>query len=180
MFETYRLIPHPDYSPDKLIGLEVDIDVDANEITVDFRAEPRDTVLMPASRGGGRQDGLWETTCFELFIRPNSGEAYFEFNFAPTAEWAAYRFSGYRQGMEPLPTPLGFYIGAYPWAEVDLVSVDLDFGFLPDGGARLGVCAVIDEVSGCRSYWALAHGPGEPDFHNEACFALEVPAANAP
>jgi hypothetical protein len=159
------------------VGEQVDVALDPEEISVDFRSEPRDAVLTPVARGGGRTDGLWEATCFELFLKPEGGEVYFEFNFARTGEWAAYRFTGYREGMEPLPAPLDFCISAYPWADVDLLSVDLDLGFLPPGRARLGISAVIEEVSGRRSYWALAHAPGAPDFHNDACFALEVAAA---
>jgi hypothetical protein len=179
VFETYRLMPHPDFPPDQLTGVEVDVTLDGEEISVDFRAEPREAVLLPESRGGGRADGLWQATCFEFFLKPEGAEAYFEFNFAPTREWAAYRFSGYREGMEPLPAPLDFCISAHPWPKVDLLSVDLDLGFLPPGKAQLGISAVIEEVSGRRSYWALAHAPGEPDFHNPACFTLEVPAAAA-
>ena len=177
--QTYRLIPHPDAPPDALVGIEVDVALDGHEISVDFRAEPRDAVRFPPARGGGRTDGLWEATCFELFLKPAGGEAYFEFNFAPTREWAAYRFNGYREVMAPLPGPLDFWISVWPSADVDLLSVDLDLGFLPPGGARLGISAIIEEVSGHRSYWALAHGPGEPDFHNDACFALDLPAAPA-
>jgi hypothetical protein len=175
--QTYRLIPHPDFPPDGLTSLEVEVEYDGEEISVDFRATPRDAVLLPQSRGGGRRDGLWEATCFELFLKPAGGEGYFEFNFATSAEWAAYRFSGYRDGMEPLPAPLDFCISAWPWAEVELLSVDLDLAFLPPGPTRVGISAIIEEVGGRRSYWALAHGPGEPDFHNDACFVLEVTAA---
>jgi hypothetical protein len=178
--QTYRLIPHTDVPPERLTSLEVDVTMDGEEISVDFRAEPRDAVVMQPWREGVRTNGLWETTCFELFLKPEGGEAYFEFNFAPSTDWAAYQLSGYRAGLEPLAAPLDFCISAYPWAEVDLVSVDLDLGFLPPGKARLGICAVIEEVSGRRSYWALAHAPGEPDFHNDACFVLEVAAAASP
>ena len=38
---------------------------------------------------------------------------------------------------------------------------------------RLGLAAVIEETSGRKSYWALAHPPGKPDFHHSDCFALE-------
>ena len=38
-----------------------------------------------------------------MFIRPEDGEGYYEFNFSPSGEWAAYRFSGYREGMADLP-----------------------------------------------------------------------------
>jgi hypothetical protein len=49
---------------------------------------------------------------------------------------------------------------------------------LPDEGAwRLGLSAVIEETNGRKSYWALSHPPGKPDFHHSDCFALELPAA---
>jgi hypothetical protein len=43
--------------------------------------------------------------------------------------------------------------------------------------ARLGLSAVIEEANGRKSYWALAHPPGKPDFHHSDCFVLELPAA---
>ncbi|MEO7634103.1 MAG: hypothetical protein ABIS38_00470 [Sphingomicrobium sp.] len=39
----------------------------------------------------------------------------------------------------------------------------------------IGLSAVIEEQDGAKSYWALAHGPGPPDFHNRACFAHCLP-----
>ena len=38
---------------------------------------------------------------------------------------------------------------------------------------RLGLAAVIEEVDGRKSYWALAHPPGKADFHQLDGFALE-------
>ena len=43
-----------------------------------------------------RADELWRHTCFEAFLRTLPGAAYYEFNFAPSTQWAAYRFSSYR------------------------------------------------------------------------------------
>ena len=45
---------------------------------------------------------------------------------------------------------------------------------------QIGVSAVIEETDGPKSYWALAHPPGDPDFHHPDCFALEFPAAERP
>ncbi len=43
---------------------------------------------------------------------------------------------------------------------------------------QAGISAVIEETDGTKSYWALAHPPGKPDFHHADCFALELePAA---
>ena len=54
------------------------------------------------------------------------------------------------------------------------VAVELD-------GApwRIGLSAVIEERHGRKSYWALAHPPGKPDFHHDDCFAIELPAPSA-
>jgi len=42
------------------------------------------------------------------------------------------------------------------------------------------ISAVLEEVDGTKSYWALAHPPGKPDFHHADCFALALaPAAEA-
>jgi len=54
---------------------------------------------LPPVTAGARTDELWRHTCFEVFVRPLPGEAYYEFNFAPSTQWAAYRFDGYRSGM---------------------------------------------------------------------------------
>jgi hypothetical protein len=47
-----------------------------------------------------------------------------------------------------------------------------------DAPWRLGLSAVIEETSGRKSYWALAHPPGKPDFHHADCFAYELPVVS--
>ena len=44
----------------------------------------------------------------------------------------------------------------------------------PDPPASVGLCAVIEEEGGVKSYWALRHGDGEPDFHDPACFTANL------
>jgi hypothetical protein len=59
------------------------------------------------------------------------------------------------------------------------IAIDLDRARdLPvDVPWRLGLSAVIEEKGGSKSYWALAHPPGAPDFHHQEAFALELSAA---
>jgi len=38
--------------------------------------------------------------------------------------------------------------------------------------------AVIEEEGGAKSFWALAHASGKPDFHDAACFVGELAAAD--
>ncbi len=139
---------------------------------------------MPPVTAPARGDELWRHTCFEAFVRAAPSAAYYEFNFAPSMQWAAYRFSGYRSGMS-----VASEIGA-PRVEVQSngacyelqASLALDRlpGLPSDAAWRLGLSAVIEETSGRKSYWALAHPPGMADFHHSDCFAQELPAPVRP
>jgi hypothetical protein len=46
-----------------------------------------------------------------------------------------------------------------------------------DVGWRLGLAAITEDTRGGKSYWALAHPSGKPDFHHFDCFAHELSAA---
>jgi len=129
---------------------------------------------LPPVSAAARTDALWRHTCFEAFVRHVPGEAYYEFNFAPSTQWAAYRFDRYRSGMR-VTTEISA-------PRIDVQSAPgrytphsvLDLSRLPhDAAWRLGLAAVIEETSGRKSYWALAHPPGKPDFHHSDCFACE-------
>ena len=51
---------------------------------------------LPLPVSARRTDGLWQHTCFEAFLKADASDSYYEFNFAPSGEWAAYRFGGRR------------------------------------------------------------------------------------
>src|ERR1700726_1479893 len=128
---------------------------------------------LPPIAAAARADELWRQTCFEAFVRPSAGPAYYEFNFSPSTQWAAYRFDRYRSGMR-----VAAEIGA-PRIEVrsDEATFTLQAALELDGLSsplHLGLTAVLEETNGHKSYWALAHPPGKPDFHHTDCFALEL------
>jgi hypothetical protein len=131
---------------------------------------------LPPVAAAARADELWRHTCFEAFVRA-SGTAYYEFNFAPSTQWAAYRFSGYRSGMR-VATEIGApRIERRSAAECYTLQASLELDRLPDlprdAAWRLGLAAVIEEMGGRKSYWALAHPSGKPDFHHPDCFEHE-------
>lgn len=139
-----------------------------------------DRLRIPPPATPRRREGLWQHSCFEAFLRLPGEEGYCEFNLAPSGEWAAYGFSGYRRDMAKaeIPPPL-ITVRQSPrqlWAETWLVVPEAY------GGAawRLGLSAVLEEIEGTRSYWALTHPAERPDFHHPDCFAAEVaPPAQA-
>src|SRR5579862_9201500 len=55
-------------------------------------------VRIPPRQGNSPVEGLWQHTCFEAFVGIPGAEPYYEFNFSPGGDWAAYRFRGYREG----------------------------------------------------------------------------------
>jgi hypothetical protein len=131
------------------------------------------SLRLPLVTAPTRADELWRHTCFETFIRPAVAADYFEFNFAPSTQWAAYRFDDYRSGVHTAET------GA-PRVEIKsspglfTLRAALELPSFPSGPWRLALSAVIEEVNGRLSYWALAHPPGNPDFHHADCFACEI------
>jgi hypothetical protein len=126
-----------------------------------------------------RRDGLWQTTCFELFIKAANTDSYFEFNFSPSTEWAAYKFERYREGRGDLSLSVDPFItrglddGQY------VIEVDVDLSDIPLDLLNIGLSAVIEEMDGTKSYWALAHPPGAPDFHHGDCFAAQLAAPSS-
>jgi hypothetical protein len=122
----------------------------------------------------GRADRLWEHTCCEAFIQA-ADDAYFELNLSPSTQWAAYRFNGYRQGMTNAQVAAPAITVAADAAQFEL-HARIDCTQLSLGNEKwcAGLSVVIEEASGRKSYWALAHGPGKPDFHHADGFVLEL------
>jgi hypothetical protein len=132
---------------------------------------------MPPVVTAARADELWQRTCFEAFIGTSGNAAYYEFNFAPSTQWGAYWFGSYRSGSvaTEISAPR-IDVQSSPECYTLQAAVELDqLSSLPRGvGWRLGLSAIIEETSGRRSYWALAHPPGKADFHHSDCFAHEL------
>jgi len=164
---------HPDSTCDAIKRVDVEVKR-AGETGLRLRyiavGNIADLLLSPKAVPE-RKDELWRTTCFELFVQ--EGPAYREFNFAPSTQWAAYRFTGYRDGMAlatEIPAPLTDVQTSADTFELK-AAVELP-GM--SNTTRLAISAVIEETNGHKSYWALAHPPGKPDFHHADSFTLDL------
>ena len=102
------------------------------------------------------------------------GPDYREFNFSPSGEWAAYAFHSYRNG-GVLENELSPGIVVSKTMERLELGAEICQGLVPhDRPLRLGLSAVVEDVDGILSYWALRHPPGKPDFHHTDAFALQL------
>jgi hypothetical protein len=126
-----------------------------------------DALILPKPVTPQRRDGLWRHTCCEAFVGVAAAQ-YCELNFAPSGEWAAYRFDDYRIGMREL-------IAAPP----RIVTTQSAHGLRISATAPLaetplfvGFACVIEERDGTLSYWALAHSGDKPDFHDRATWRV--------
>lgn len=169
---TYSLAAHPDHPPLAVRGVVVDVTGSPGGVLLDYRVIGSEKVVWPDQTFAERTDGLWRTTCFELFLRFDDDERYVEFNFSPSTRWAAYAFDGYREGMVRLPRDGDPFIER----RENGIEADCDLGGLPHGELSMALSAVIEEEGGVKSYWTLAHAPGAPDFHHPACFTARLPS----
>ena len=102
----FNLIPHPATPPsDAEMKLWVNVEHAASLAAVATTniwfgiGAPKDKfVVADLIENAGRADELWQTTCFEAFLRPMGQTGYSEWNFAPSGEWASYAFTDYREG----------------------------------------------------------------------------------
>ena len=129
-------------------------------------------VAFPAKQASARTDELWRHTCLEAFLAAEHG--YYEFNFSPSSQWAAYRFTGYRADMREAPA---YDPGIKWWLDGEAGRLSATVRLPMDLTGPLGLSAIIEDRNGNRSFWALAHPPGDPDFHHPACFAAQLPPA---
>lgn len=153
---------------------------DGDDVLLSFLVMPSDTLTVPAWETPAREDELWKNTCFELFLRAAGEDRYVEFNLSPSSRWASYAFEEYRAGMRDLPLSVEPQIETERRSSSFELTADLDLSEISGSDLYAGLSAVIEEIDGTRSYWALAHPPGKPDFHHPDCFALALPAPGVP
>ncbi|HEX7045547.1 MAG TPA: DOMON-like domain-containing protein [Burkholderiales bacterium] len=139
-------------------------------------------VRVPEARPRCVTDRLWQHTCFEVFLMRPPLPGYYEFNLAPSGEWAVYAFARYRER-----APLSDRVSAQTLEphigtrrQPDRLELDAFIALdrlVPDFSTAtlaLGLSAVVEAQDGARSYWALRHATEEPDFHHPDSFAVTL------
>ena len=175
--QTISLVPHPKAPPVGVRSIQVDIGFADGRLNLRYEVQHNGVLKIPSRNG--RLDELWKTTCFELFARDWAGPRYVEYNLAPDDAWAAYQFTGERQGMADLATAAPI-IRANRRTGRFALSVSLDAAALPAMLGPISLSAVIEERDGTSSYWAIVHPDADAfDFHHPACFVLDLPRPDA-
>ena len=174
----FNLVPHPSTLPSAPLKVWAILDHAASLGSVASTniwfgvGAPTDGFVIPDPAAPVRADNLWQTTCFEAFLRIPGVAAYREWNFAPSGEWAAYDFERHREGRSNAEV-------AAPYIRIEdnltWWALGATIALPADTNWELGLSAVLEEKDGAKSYWALAHGGNKPDFHDPGCFAARLP-----
>ncbi len=148
----------------------------ADGLTLSYRLTGNPlTILLPTPTSPSPADGLWQHTCCEAFIAGPEGSDYREFNFSPSGQWACYRFADYRQRDTDFTAPAQPQIALHTASDGFRLDVTLPASLLPSGNTlAIGLTAVLEGIDGNKSYWALAHGATQPDFHLRQSFVLTL------
>ncbi len=181
--EEWWLVAHSDHAEGLIDAIGVLAErLTAGMLSLTYRVTGAiDAIAWPEPAPHEFADLLWQHSCFEAFVGAQGDAEYREFNLSPSSRFAIYAFDGHRAGMR--------------WAD-DAVVVEQHFArsencaemraiLRLDGLAdaacwEVGLTAVIEERSGAKSFWALAHPDGAPDFHNPDCFVAHLPAPERP
>ncbi len=173
--QTYRLTAHSAHSPLGVSAIEARVfGFDRDWLRVRWRIEGARALVIPPFAGRGREDELWRTTCFELFLQPEGGQGYVELNLSPSERWAAYDFTDYRNGMTDRPASREPDCTMRHGSNFAIFDAAIPRDVLPPLPAAANFTAVIEEEGGVKSYWALVHPKAKPDFHDASCFTAEL------
>ena len=174
------LVCHPTTPCDAVRSIQVELRTSAaNTLALRYLLEGDIArLLIPAESAPQRADKLWQHTCFEAFVGAMGTAGYCELNFSPSTQWAAYRFTAYREGMTGLDDVQPPRISVHRDSGRLTLEASLDLAPLrlshEDPHVRLALSAVIEGADQSLSYWAAAHPPGKPDFHHAAGFAVTL------
>ncbi len=100
---TQNFILYPFSETDRLSDFNISgtLTRQAGTLTITFElSAPLEQIRIPTQADNPvRKHRLWETTCFEMFLKIKGFDPYWEFNFSPSGCWNVYRFDDYRKGM---------------------------------------------------------------------------------
>ena len=162
------LVRHPDTPPGAIQAVEAELERVPGGAAATFRViGDISRLVVPPPDSPVRASGLWQSTCFELFVS-DGGTAYREYNFSPSGAWAAYSFEDHRRDMTDIEASIEIETGR----DINSLLLTAKIGPELPNPVNVGLTAVIEESDGAIRYWATSFAPGEPDFHAAATRSL--------
>ncbi len=150
------------------------------KIAYELSGEDLSKILLPSPLiNPGRVIGLWESTCFEMFIKNSNSDEYLEFNVTSEYTWNVFHFPNKKARLKEYLEIANLGVSAVNskdkfcltcWFSVD----KLPSYFWSDGKMNIGLTAVIETKENELSYWAIKHADDKPNFHQHDTFIYEL------
>lgn len=152
-------------------GIQIFADIVISDVwTISFLIDdPKKSILYHLQNG--RQDGLWQQTCFEFFLQKEGDLGYWEFNFSPASAWNIYRFESYRHPQPPKKSDDFLVQNIQFDGEKLVIELKPQLSFEKGQFFKIGFSAVIESKDKTKSFWALTHSQEKPDFHWSESFS---------
>ncbi len=126
---------------------------------------------IPKNKKPEMKEGLWDSTCFEIFLKSPGSPQYVEWNFSPSGDWWFTQFARYR--IRSL-YPASLSPHSVTWEHsYDLLKCIISIPLLEREG-KLGLACILATTDHEKSYWALEHPASKPDFHDDRSFHLSL------
>ncbi len=164
----HRLVPFPAAGGDPAFHIAAHARLTGHDLEVEFQIDGAiaELVLPQPEARPERRDGLWRSTCFEVFSGAPGESSYTEFNLAPNGDWAAWTFASYRES----PAQADHVAPSHFNVERTATSYRLAATLV------LRPATVLETVGGTIAHMALAHPRGQPDFHAPEARVLRLVA----
>ena len=142
------------------------IESQSDTLKLTYLIHDQDDLVWPSYSGMVRENKLWLSTCFELFLGVDNQNEYTELNVTPAGAWNCYQFDDYRSGMRT----------AESWKLQNLEPSKRFFsatfsGQLTSSQVKLGPAVILRRKSSRLDYFAISHA-AQPDFHDPARHVL--------
>lgn len=171
----FQLVPFEKNGLTSVLNLTGEIQFsEVLSISYHLKGNLSDIVIPQLSARPSVQDKLWETTCFEFFLKLRGAQKYFEWNLSPSGEWNQFEFDSYRERSKQahlIQLPKISTSQGQGQFQLDC-TVNLSSLKRISSSWQIGVTAVLEHSDGERSYWALRHLGDKPDFHLSDSFIL--------
>jgi len=133
--------------------------------------------IPPPSKSPSKIEGLYNTTCFEVFAMSPTGQ-YIEWNFSPSLDWCVFSFEKYRKKTTDLAGIETFSKLRFSKSSEEIVlsvelEIDLVKRLLNTDKLKVSCTAVIEFTTGKIEYYAFSHPSDKPDFHDPKGFLIE-------
>ena len=176
--KSLDLIAHPSF-PAPPYSVRAKVEAKNYDLAIEYEVagEIEEIVFPDVSLQPSRKTGLWESTCFELFVRPQNTTRYWEGNFSPSGDWNLFQFSSYREGMTEPPFAEALRVQTKKSTRDFRLQTRIPFKKLngvETKAVELGITAVIQTKTLHTHYWALTHHSHQPDFHDPKTFSIHL------